>query len=248
MNVRTARIWQLALVLGTSASCAGDPEVEIVEGTAIDHGEALFTDAGVTDASFNRTTCATCHARRAGETDLILPGAPLAGVVSRPSYWGGKEIELLRSINHCLYYFMLQSDPWTSDNPEAMAMYAYLESLTEGPAGEQEVPFTVVVAVTNPPAGDAARGAATYARACANCHGAVGTGAGKLVKDASTLPGEWLDDHPLEEYTPLERRLVFVEKVRHGGFLGYGGEMPPFSLEKLTDQDLGDLLELLGVP
>lgn len=41
---------------------------------------------------------------------------------------------------------------------------------------------------------------------------------------------------------------MFVQKVRHGGFLGYGGKMPPYSQEKLTDQDLGDLLELLGVP
>ena len=34
--------------------------------------------------------------------------------------------------------------------------------------------------------------------------------------------------------------------VRHGGFLGYGGEMPPFSVEKLSDAELADLIEYLG--
>jgi thiosulfate dehydrogenase len=41
--------------------------------------------------------------------------------------------------------------------------------------------------------------------------------------------------------------LVFIEKVRHGGFLGYGGLMPPFSLEAMTDAELGALLSFLGL-
>jgi len=40
---------------------------------------------------------------------------------------------------------------------------------------------------------------------------------------------------------------VFTEKIRHGLFLGYGGVMPPFSREVLSDQDVSDLLEALGV-
>jgi thiosulfate dehydrogenase len=40
---------------------------------------------------------------------------------------------------------------------------------------------------------------------------------------------------------------VFIEKVRHGGFLGYGGDMPPYSLEVLPDATVSDLLEALGV-
>ena len=42
-------------------------------------------------------------------------------------------------------------------------------------------------------------------------------------------------------------RLVFIEKVRHGPFLGYGGTMPPFSMETLSDEGLADLLEALAV-
>jgi thiosulfate dehydrogenase len=41
---------------------------------------------------------------------------------------------------------------------------------------------------------------------------------------------------------------VFVEKTRHGGFLGYGGTMPPFSLNVLSDEDLADLLTFLRLP
>jgi thiosulfate dehydrogenase len=172
----------------------------------------------------------------------------MAGVVNRPSFWGGTEIELLRAVNHCLYYFMLGNEPWTADNPEARAMYAYLESLDGGSTGAQASPFTVVTEVAEPPPGDGERGAAVYDRACLSCHGTIHTGAGRLVERAPVLPEEWLAAHPDGEYTPLERRLVFVEKVRHGGFLGYGGQMPPFSQETLTDQDLGDMLSYLGVP
>jgi thiosulfate dehydrogenase len=61
------------------------------------------------------------------------------------------------------------------------------------------------------------------------------------------LPEEPLEDHPLGEYTAEERILVFVEKIRHGAFLGAGGPMPPFSMETLSDQDVGDILTFLGV-
>ena len=36
-------------------------------------------------------------------------------------------------------------------------------------------------------------------------------------------------------------RIVRAEKVRHGGFFGVGGQMPPFSLEQMSDEDLGAL-------
>jgi sulfite reductase beta subunit-like hemoprotein len=60
-------------------------------------------------------------------------------------------------------------------------------------------------------------------------------------------PYEKLEDHPLDEYTAEERILVFVEKIRHGAFLGAGGPMPPFSMETLSDQDVGDILTFLCV-
>jgi thiosulfate dehydrogenase len=61
------------------------------------------------------------------------------------------------------------------------------------------------------------------------------------------LPDDTLAAHAPPAYSPRTQRLVFIEKTRHGGFLNYGGEMPPFSLETLPDTDLSDILEALGV-
>jgi thiosulfate dehydrogenase len=238
------------LLAATALAGCADPDPVIVKGTAVEHGAALFTDATVAGGGYNSYSCATCHSKArpsAGTSAVLLPGAPLAGVTRRPSFWGGTELDLLRSVNHCLYYFMLADASWDGDDTEAQAMYAYLDSLPKKPEDEAPVPFTVVVEIENLPPGDASRGAGTYDRACRSCHGAAHTGEGRLVARAPALPERTLEEHPLDQYTAEERRLVFIEKTRHGGFLGYGGQMPPFSLEVLSDPDLSDLLTFFGL-
>jgi thiosulfate dehydrogenase len=169
------------------------------------------------------------------------------GVTKRPSYWGGQELDLLRSVNACLYYFMLENKPWTAEDEEAKALYAYLDSISQGSEGTAAVPFTVVVAIADLPPGDATRGAAHYARACASCHGPAHTGKDRLVPRAPVLPEQTLKEHPIGDYTATEQRLVFVEKVRHGAFISYSGQMPPLSLEALPDADLADILQYLDL-
>ncbi|WP_437669593.1 c-type cytochrome [Sorangium sp. So ce131] len=226
--------------------CPGEPETKIVDATAAEHGAALFRDPSVAGTTFNAYTCATCHEARPGEAgDALLPGAPLAGAVDRPFYWGGQEADLLGAINHCLYYFMRRDEPWTADDGDAQAMYAFLESLPGDGALTEAAAFTPVYTLSDPPPGDAGEGERLYERGCASCHGQAHSGEQRLVNSAPVMPEEWLEDHPPSEYTELERRLVFVEKVRHGSFVGYGGQMPPFSLEVLSDQELGDLLAFL---
>jgi len=242
-----------AIFAGAALACAaiacGDPEVVEVERTAIEHGRELLFDPTLGGGSSdNRLACATCHGERADAASARLPGAPLAGAVARPSYWGGAEPTLLGAINQCRYYFMFADVPWTGDEVEARAIYAYLASIADGDASAQ--PFTLgeVAAL---PAGDASRGAGLYAAACASCHGDAYTGlTGGTLRDvpsAPVLPQQTLAEHPLSEYTPEERRLVFVEKTRHGTFFGYGGQMPPFSIERLSDADLADVLAHLGL-
>ena len=239
----------LICALVAAAGCTtGDPETKVIQGTAVDHGAALFRDASFVKTSFNTYSCATCHEASAGEAgDAILVGVPLAGATKRPSYWGGQEPDLLQAINHCLYYFMFKDTPWTAEDVEARAMFAYLDSLPHEAAGAEAAPFTVVYTVNDAPQGDAAKGGQLYARACGTCHGAAHTGASRLVERAPVLPEQTIEEHPLSEYTALDRRLVFIEKTRHGTFVSYGGQMPPFSSERLSDQDLGDLLAFFGV-
>lgn len=241
-----SRAIQMAGLVALLAGCSSDPEPKVVHRTAAEYGAALFRDPKIAGSSVNAYSCSTCHATTAeAQGDAILPGAPLAGVTARPSYWGGQEMDLLRSINHCLYYFMLKDEPWTADDVEARAMYAYLDSLPKTAAEAQ--PFTVAYLVADVPGGDAQKGADLYDRACASCHGDAHNGAGRLVQWAPVLPEQVFEEHPSSQYTALDRRLVFIEKTRHGGFVLYGGQMPPFSYERLSDEDLGALLSYLGV-
>lgn len=214
-------------------------KTKVIKGTAIDHGEALFSDHNASASSINPFSCATCHVAEADAAEeRILPGAPLAGAISRSTLWGGQENDLLRSINDCLFYFMGAKDLWTTDNEDARAMYAYLSSLPDGDT--KPVPFTVVAAVADLAPGDAAVGADVFSRACKSCHGALHTGEGRLTARAPRLPDDTNAEH--KEYSVEDQRVVFVEKIRHGGFKGYGGSMPPFSEETLTDDQVAGLL------
>lgn len=235
-----------ALAAALLVACSSEAEVQtkVVRGTAVDHGRALFNGEVGSGSPLNDYACSTCHLAEpdAGDTRM-LTGATLAGAPLRPTFWGGQENDLLRSINNCRFYFMLNSQPWAAEDEEAEATYAYLVSLPGGDAGAQS--FTVVSGVTDVAPGDGARGAQVFASACSACHGAAHTGEGRISERAPTLPEQTLMDHV--GYSADDKRLVFVQKVRHGGFMGYGGTMPPFSLEALSDAQLGDLLSFLGL-
>jgi thiosulfate dehydrogenase len=231
---RGGLVASLALGCGTS----GEPPEN-----AVARGRALFESGDLGDSGLNFYECSTCHEAEAGESGRILPGAALAGVTERPWFWGGQENDLLRALEACRTYFMYASEPLAPESGEGRALYAYLASLA--PGNPEPVPFSVVQPIGPLPRGDAERGAALFASACANCHGTLNAGAGALSRRIPPLPAATLEDHA--GYEPGELRLVFIEKVRHGGFLGYGGAMAPFSSEVLGDPELSDILEALGV-
>lgn len=235
-------------IIGLLVGCSEESATPIIKtGTAIEHGAAIFNDPGISGTSLNTYSCATCHESGAVDTAVIRPGGSLVGVTKRPSYWGGKELDLIRAVNACLYYFMLKDKPFTEEDEEARALYAYLESISTGTEGTSAAPFSVVVNIVDLPAGDAGSGADVYGRACTSCHGPAHTGEGRLVARAPILPEQTLEQHPLGEYTAKEQRLVFVEKVRHGPFITYSGQMPPFSAEKLSDAEMADMLQYLDL-
>ena len=207
-------------------------------------GERLFHSTALSPSRLNVFSCRSCHAPSAGEPGAPkLPGAPLAGVTLRPSYWGGQELDLLRAIDACRVHFMGATQPLDPYSVDGEALYSYLVSLKPGDA--RAVPFTIARAIQDVPRGDAVRGRRVYDQTCGHCHGALHDGNGRLNARFPILPEQVLAEHA--EYTPLQQRLVFVEKVRHGGFLGYGGDMPPYSLEVLSDAELSDLLEALDL-
>lgn len=231
----------VAAALGAGCSDGGTTTVTI---TPAMRGAERFADPAL-GREGNLVACADCH----GTGDDAIPmltGASLARVTERPSFWGGQEVDLLRSVNHCLFWFM-GGQPLVAGDPDGNDLFAYLASLEGDDTLAAAQPFSLGL-VAWPGAGDAARGEAVYRDACKLCHGARFSGDSALITSSPVLPEETLAAHPDGEYTAEERRLVFVEKVRHGPFLGYGGTMPPFSTEVLTDADLADLFSYLEVP
>jgi thiosulfate dehydrogenase len=224
------------------AACSGRQEPHADEVT---RGQALFASKELSPSGLNLFSCATCHEPRPGQSMIRRPGAPLAGVPSRPSFWGGDENDLLRAIDDCRAEFMLANTPLDPTSSDAGALYAYLTSVE--PADSSAQPFTVVRDIADVPRGDARHGYVVYAQACEQCHGSMHDGDGRLSDIVPVLPEDTLAVHPAPAWTPRTQRLVFIEKSRHGVFLNYGGAMPPFSLEALPDADLSDALEALGV-
>jgi thiosulfate dehydrogenase len=86
-------IFAIHCMMAMVAGCTTvDPEV--IHGTAIDHGAALFQDPSIANTTLNQYSCATCHEpAEHPSTSVILTGAPLAGAVKRPSYWGGQRVQ-----------------------------------------------------------------------------------------------------------------------------------------------------------
>lgn len=233
--------WRCAATLACLASlsaCGNDAPK-----SAVEHGRELFESRALSPSRLNSFACSTCHDLTAATSDRIKTGAPLAGASLRPSFWGATELDLLRAIDDCRSHFMEASGALAADDPNAEALYAFLTSLEPGDSGAQ--PFTIVRAVAALPRGDTDAGAITYAKACSACHGALHTGAGRLNTRIPLLPEDTLSAHA--DYDAATQRLIVIEKVRHGGFLGYGGDMPPFSSEVLGDEQLADVLEALGM-
>jgi thiosulfate dehydrogenase len=241
--LRDSGLWLGSVIaLASAAGCTASTSDEKTE---IARGHALFQSKTLSSSALNLFSCAHCHDDKARDPKVRKPGALLAGVTERPSYWGGQEDELLRAIDDCRTEFMSASTPLSARSADADALYAYLASLSPGDANA--VPFTVVREIEDISRGDATRGAPTYAGACKPCHGSMHAGLGRLGELVPILPDDTLLAHPPPAYSPRTQRLVFIEKTRHGVFLNYGGQMPPFSLEVLPDADLADVLEALGV-
>lgn len=228
-------------VVGSVACSSGAGGTDRVE-----RGAKLFDSRELSDSNANRYTCATCHDATWGPGSSLAPleaGAVLAGATRRPSFWGGMEIDLLTAVDDCRRYFMSDRSALSRDDPAAQDLYAYLASLE--PGDPAPVAFTVRTNVANVARGDAARGDALFARACGRCHGELHTGRGKLSGNVPALPEDAVASHA--DYDLDTLRLIFIEKTRHGGFFGYSGVMPPFSAQALSDEQLADILEALGV-
>lgn len=213
--------------------------------SAADFGEELFQDSRLSESEFNRFSCATCHATTATpEAGRMYAGYSLHNSAFRPSWWGGYETRLLDAVNFCYVSFMRGVAPLAPEDPKARALYEYLVRISpdrQAPA----LPLTVVKNIEDVPRGGTSRGAEVYRAACQTCHGELHTGKGRISELTSLLPGVF-DSYDVF-FPGVPKQLVVIEKVRHGQFFGVGGNMPLYSREALSDEDLGALLAFLGL-
>jgi mono/diheme cytochrome c family protein len=238
---RTRRLAH-AVLLSLAANGCSSPAKQ----TDVERGRDLFETPAPGAMDVFAFSCSTCHDASpvaAAAATPRKPGAPLAGVTGRPTFWGGQENDLLESINDCSRLFMGQTKPLASGDADASALYAYLLSL--GPGDTNAFSFTVVGTISDVPRGNADSGQALFTQFCAQCHGAMHDGSGRLSVGIPTLPEETLSEHA--EFDVHTQRMIFIEKIRHGLFDGYGGAMPPFSSELMSDSQVSDVLEALGV-
>jgi thiosulfate dehydrogenase len=208
-----------------------------------ERGEELFESASLSPSSLNVFACSTCHSVEAG--DHISGGAAgyrLFGSALRPRFWGDEYDALREAVDACLVYFM-KAEPLDPEDEDFHALYEYLVSISPEDAPTDPLPFTVVENVVDVDRGDAARGEEIYARSCADCHGDAFTAEGSILRAEVNLPGVTADYPNL--FPGVEPSLVVIEKVRHGRFFNIGGDMPLFSQEALSDEDLGALLSYL---
>jgi len=222
-------------------ACGTKTDVDVQHGTAIDHGRALFSDPKASPSVSNTFACATCPPGATPAEDRIFPGGALGGATKRATFWGGQRNDLLEAVDDCRASFMDAPAPWTADDEDARAMFAWLESL---PGDGTPVAFTPLVREADLPPGDPARGKTTYGLACLACHGTVHEGVGRL---ASFVPR--LRDDVDAQHAGLalaDRRNVYLRKAREGAFRDASGSMPPFSREALPDGALADVLAFLG--
>jgi thiosulfate dehydrogenase len=224
-----------AAILVLVAACGGEAV------PALEFGAQIFSDPRLAENPDNAFSCATCHASTPDDT-RIYPGYTLHDSAFRASWWGGFEAEYLRAVNFCYESFMQAPVPLAPDEPKAKALYEYLASISPTrPAPAKPATFTRYVLSVQP--GDATRGGQIYADACASCHGELGTGKAKLA-GTPRLPDAI--DAAARKFPSTEPSILIVEKVRHGQFWGVGGVSPPFSVEALSNEDLGALIAFLG--
>lgn len=230
-----------ALVLLASAAAIG-----CGARSAQEYGRALFDDPSLSSATSNPFRCSTCHEIVAQPT-LQHPGYTLFDSVARPAWWGGTVTTLRDATNQCVTQFMRGAALAASDE-KGRALFVYLASKSPD-ADAPLLPLTVVQNIVDVPSGDAGRGATTWQQACAGCHGDAHTGKGRLGDQVSLVPDDSIAAHGTDPRTGA--RPVVIEKVRHGKFFNVGGNMPLFSLEAMSDGQLGDVLAYLqqfGLP
>lgn len=185
----------------------------------------------------NTFTCATCHALSEPADDgLRRPGHALGDAANRASYKNGQVSSLREAVNTCLVEWM-GSAPFTEDDEDWLA----LEELLMDEAGTAPAPEVQIQRV-DPPAdvsgGDMMVGEETYHATCVVCHGDDAQG----TERAPSLVGARVTAERAAERVRLSGD---PESAVYPGLTG--GRMPFWGLDRLSDDELRDVVAYVEV-
>jgi polyisoprenoid-binding protein YceI len=195
-------------------------------------GEKLFESAALGGTN-NTLTCGHCHAKTDERSGLkqsdgyARAGHTLYNSAQRPKFWNGFAPDVIKGSVICQKMFM-RGDGFTPE--QAKPLQAFLEAISPDPAPELDyrvVYRTYDSAIRDPIGGDAVRGKQLADVYCMTCH---------------------LDGRAAPTFAPgLYEPDWLVRRVRHlEGHADKG--MPAFTLDRLPDTDLRDIVTWLTSP
>lgn len=179
--------------------------------------------------------CATCHALSDPAGDEVRrPGHEIGSAALRSSFKNGQLSELRQAVNSCLQDWM-GTDPWEEDDVPWGNLREFLTTQSQGRAAS-DLSFAIVSPPADLTGGDYEEGRALFNGSCSICHGVDGAGSprGPNVSGSRLTPERIAERIRLSG--PTESSVY--DQVT-------GGRMPFWSAERLTDDELRDLIVFL---
>ena len=220
-----------SLTLFVTLCACVDPSTEA---PALSEGEALYREPIADGNSF---TCETCHALTEPAADgLRRPAHPLADATQRPSWKNGQLDDMREAVNSCLQEWM-NAEPWAADDARWLALHEFLAS--QAPAADAPaLSYTIVAPPDDLGGGTIEAGRDTFNHSCSVCHGQDGTGTNQAppVVGFGYEPGY------------VAQRVRTSGRSNSAIYPGLtGGIMPFWAADRLSDDELRDLVAYLAV-
>ncbi len=220
----------LLAVLALTALIAMQGFAQADDEQAVLDGKALYYSAW----GGSEYSCIYCHANfdeAKLDDGYLRPGHSLWDSAARRSYYNGAysgagDTPLTRAVNTCAVGF-LKTKPLAASDQRLQNLLAYLRSITPDTNVE---PISITRAESIPTLdGDPRRGEMIYNAACILCHREKGSAPALAFKSQS-------------DYVAIKiRGLETPDEAVHEIF-GWNTSMPFFSMERLSDQQVADIV------
>lgn len=227
---------------GTSSSSASPGQQAL-----LDRGMAVYAEPYESSVY----SCNLCHALEEGNEGFGFdgfkrPGHPLGDALRRPHFKNARVTEFVDAANSCLDEWMNATDAsgnlvqWNNNSPDLLALKALLESQDTGTGEAPALEFVIGAPDVPAEQGDAVRGNEVFNKTCAICHGEDG-----IIPDGSQLAFDI-------RHRGIADEAIISQRVRTSGrrtspvYDGLtGGAMPFWAEDRMSDQELADIIAFL---